>query len=125
MPDRIMFYGASANVFRKAYILRISMTRAEKHLWDRLRKSMLEGFRFRAQHPIDAFVVDFYCHQAKLVVEIDEKYHFNPAQRLEDENRDYVIKEFGLTVLRFTDDQVLTDVQSVVQTIRQHLPKKT
>ena len=124
MPDRIMFYGASAKIFRKAYMLRISMTQAEKYLWNRLRKNSLQGLRFRAQHPIGDFIVDFYCHKAKLVVEVDEKYHLNPAQKLEDENRDYVIREFDLNVLRFTDDQVLNDIESVIQTIKKHLPKQ-
>ena len=105
-------------------MLRISMTQAEKYLWNRLRKNSLQGLRFRAQHPIGDFIVDFYCHKAKLVVEVDEKYHLNPAQKLEDENRDYVIREFDLNVLRFTDDQVLNDIESVIQTIKKHLPKQ-
>ena len=118
-----MFYGARPSVFKKAAMLRSSMTPAEKHLWTRLRKNQLNGFRFRSQHPISEFVVDFYCHEAKLVVEVDEAYHENHIQKEYDENRDYILKEFGLKVLRFTDRQVIGETQSVLQTILDHFTK--
>ena|SRR5690606_1992839 len=123
MSNRLMFYGARPSVFKKAAMLRSSMTPAEKHLWTRLRKNQLNGFRFRSQHPISEFVVDFYCHEAKLVVEVDEAYHENQIQKEYDENRDYILKEFGLKVLRFTDRQVIGETQSVLQTILDHLTK--
>ena len=118
----MMFYGAPTTVFKKARMLRFSMTPAERHLWARLRKNQLNGFRFRPQHPISEFVVDFYCHKAKLVVEVDESYHENPKQKEYDENRDHILKEFGLIILRFTDKQVLEETESVIQTIINCLP---
>src|SRR5690606_35766524 len=103
--------------------LRVSMTSAEIYLWERVRKKQLDGLRFRAQHPIADFVVDFYCHKAKLVIEIDEKYHNNPTQKEDDENRDSIINEFGLDVLRFTDKQVMEEIEWVIETIKNYLPK--
>ena len=121
MTERIMFYGASTKVFKKAEMLRSSMTPAERHLWDRLRKNRLKGFRFKPQHPISEFVVDFYCHKARLVVEVDESYHENTIQKEYDENRDHILKELGLKVLRFTDKQVMEETESVIRTILKHL----
>lgn len=124
MTDRMMFYGASTRTVKKAEMLRSSMTPAEKHLWRRLRKNRLKGFRFKPQHPISEFVVDFYCHKARLVIEVDESYHENPIQKDYDKNRDYILKEFGLTILRFTDHQVIKETESVIQTILEHLTIK-
>jgi len=69
-------------------------------------------------------VVDFYCHKARLVIEVDESYHENPIQKDYDKNRDHILKEFGLTILRFTDHQVIKETESVIQTILEHLTIK-
>ena len=72
LPD--MFYGAKRNIFQRAKELRKNMTVTEQLLWRRLNKKQL-GVRFKRQHPIDIFIADFYCHQYKLVVEVDGEYH--------------------------------------------------
>jgi very-short-patch-repair endonuclease len=68
-----MFYRAKNNTFEKANELRNNMTEAEKTIWERLNKSQL-GVRFKAQHPIDIFIADFYCHRCKLVIEVDGRH---------------------------------------------------
>ena len=73
-----MFYGASAFVFRNAEKLRNNMTPTEVKLWYALSNNQLNGFRFKNQHPISKFVVDFYCHKARLVIELDGEVHNEP-----------------------------------------------
>ena len=68
------------------------MTNAEKVLWDRLRRKQIEGIRFRRQHPINRFIVDFYCHQANLVIEIDGQVYEEADQLERDGNRTYELE---------------------------------
>lgn len=116
-----MFYGADKNVFKKAFMLRANETKAEKLLWERLNNSQLSGIHFKRQHPVAHYVADFYCHKAKLVIELDGNYHNNPEQKIYDENRTKVFEEFGLTVIRFSDADVLENVDRVVEVIKGRL----
>lgn len=114
MNDRFMFYGASPVIFQFASKLRKNMTFTEKLLWDELKNNKL-GVRFKAQHPIDTFIVDFYCHKYKLVVEIDGPIHnFHKAY---DRGRTYELEQFGIKVLRFKNEEVAENLASVVKEI--------
>jgi len=73
--DESMWKGAPANSFLLAKRLRGRMTQAEILLWEKLKNKQFKGCKFRRQHPIHQFVVDFYCHKLKLIIEIDGKYH--------------------------------------------------
>jgi len=92
---------------------------AEEHLWQFLRGSQQAGFSFRRQHPFERFIVDFYCPAARLVVEIDGSIHDYTHD--EDQIRQSFLEENGRIVLRFTNDQVLSDTTTVLQTIRARL----
>jgi len=116
LPD--MFFGAKRTIFQNACELRKDMTIAEKTLWERLNKSQL-GVRFKAQHPVDIFIVDFYCHKYKLVVEVDGEIHL--SQKKYDEGRTAELERFDLTVIRFTNEEVMNDVDKVVEEIRKYL----
>jgi len=116
LPD--MFYGAKRAIFQNAYELRQNMTIAEKQLWERLNKDQL-GVRFKAQHPIDIFIVDFYCHKFRLVVEVDGGIHL--SQEDYDDGRTSELERFDLTVIRFTNDEVLNDTDRVVEEIKKQL----
>ena len=116
--QRSMFYGARPSVFEKAKELRKNMTDAEKQLWDRINRNQL-GVRFKAQHPIYKFVVDFYCHKYKLVIEIDGEIH--NFQKQEDEGREEELKRLGLKIIRFTNDEVKEDLDRVVDEIKKEL----
>ena len=116
-----MFYGADKNVFKKAFMLRSKETKAEKLLWERLNKSQLLGIRFKRQHPVEHYVADFYCHKVKLVIELDGEYHNTPEQKIYDDNRTKVFEEFGLTVIRFSDADVLENLDEVVEIIKSRL----
>ena len=91
------------------------MTPAELKLWQRLRAGRLEGFHFRRQQIIDRFIVDFYCHQADLVVEVDGSVHLN--QKDYDDQRDLHLQQRGLGVLRFTNTDVNTNLEGVLDAI--------
>ena len=92
--------------------LRSEATPAERLLWSALRNRQLHGSRWRRQHAIDGFVVDFYCTQARLVVEVDGDIHDNQPE--EDRQRQRVLELRGLTVLRFRNDDVQADLPSVL-----------
>lgn len=100
---------------QRAKELRREMTPAEKILWDELRANKL-GVHFRRQQVIQGFIVDFYCHQAGLVVEVDGDIH--DLQKEEDERREKVLRELGLRIVRFQNDEVGRDLSAVVGKIK-------
>ncbi len=110
-----MFYGASPDLFSKAKQLRENMTLHEEILWERLRKNKM-GFKFRPQHPIDIFIADFYCHPLKLVIEIDGKNHQFKMDY--DNGRTEELKSYGIAVIRFSNDEVLYQIEIVEMKIR-------
>jgi len=116
--ERSMFYNASPAIFSKAEELRKNMTEAELILWNKLNKKQL-GFRFKSQHPIEHFIADFYCHKAKLVVEIDGKIH--EKQKEYDLGRESEIEKYGITIIRFTNDEIINNIDSVLEKIKMNL----
>ncbi len=102
-----------------ARTLRKHMTPAEDILWRRLRGSHFHGAKFRRQVPFDRYVADFYCHAAKLVVELDGKQHDWVVDY--DDGRTEVIENLGVRVLRFTNAEVCNDLESVLNRIREEL----
>ena len=95
---------------------RKAMTAAEQALWEQFRSNKL-GVRFRRQHVIGTYIVDFVCLKCKLVVEVDGEYHSSPEQQLLDAERTAYLKTKGYRVVRFTNSQVLTDIESVMSQI--------
>ena len=94
------------------------MTRAEKVLWALLRAGQL-GYKFRRQHPMGPFVLDFFCFEAGLVVEVDGPYHL--ARRARDRQRDRWLRAEGLTVVHLTNQEVLTAPERALARIRKQL----
>ena len=113
-----MFYGASPEIFKKARALRDNPTDEEKILWEKLRLKQL-GVKFRRQHPINIYIADFYCHERKLVIEVDGDYHLKPDQKEYDELRTEIIQGFGIEVIRFKNEQVLKEIECVVKKIKE------
>ena len=118
-----MFYGAGPVEFAKAKSLRENQTESEKVLWERLSNKQL-SVKFRRQHPVSQYIVDFYCHEKKLVVEIDGLYHQRPDQQKYDELRTKDLNLFGLRVIRFSDEQVFEHINEVVEEIQEALKTK-
>jgi very-short-patch-repair endonuclease len=106
-----------ANEFAKR--LRKASTDAEKRLWYFLQNRQLLGQKFRRQHPIGIYVVDFYCAERKLVVELDGSQHAERADQ--DRRRTQVLESIGLHVMRFWDNDVLTNTEGVLEAIIQAL----
>jgi very-short-patch-repair endonuclease len=89
------------------------MTKAEKILWEELKKKEIFKARWKRQHPIDIFVVDFYCHKYKLAIEVDGEIHLNKEIQEHDEGRSYDIEKLGIKILRFTNKEVFDDIEFV------------
>ena len=109
---------ASTAARQNAKTLRIGMTDAERRLWSRLRQEQL-GVKFRRQHPLGTYVLDFVCLDAKLVVEVDGSQHLD--QHAYDERRSAWLARQGFTVLRFWANEVLSETDAVVISISQSL----
>jgi very-short-patch-repair endonuclease len=99
---------------QRAKELRREMTTAEKLLWQEVRANKL-GVRFRRQQVIAGFIVDFYCHKAALVVEVDGDIH--DLQKEEDARREKVLSKLGLRVIRFGNDEIVMQLSAVVEKI--------
>ena len=112
-----MFYGANSDTIRVAAMLRRDMTLAERLLWEKLKDRKIFKTKFRRQHPIFIFIVDFYCHEYKLVVEVDGEIHLNKERHEYDLGRSAVLNGFEITVIRFTNGQVLNSIDFVVDKI--------
>jgi very-short-patch-repair endonuclease len=115
--DKSMFYGANQFTFDKAKELRSNMTLAELVLWKRLKNRNLFKVKFRRQHPINRFIVDFYCHECKLAIEIDGDIHLEKDYKEKDSDRDQKIERFGIKILRFSNDQIILNNKSVTDMI--------
>ncbi|HEY0147736.1 MAG TPA: endonuclease domain-containing protein [Allosphingosinicella sp.] len=92
------------------------MSPPEALLWQQLRQRPA-GLKFRRQHPVDPYVVDFYCREASLVIEIDGDVHDRTETRARDHNRDEQLKQKGLAVLRIPADEVMRDCGGAVSAI--------
>ncbi len=97
--------------------LRSNMTDAEQLLWQRLRRKQILGLQFYRQKPILNFIVDFYCSAANLVIECDGGQHYTQVGLETDQNRDYALSELGLLTLRFSNHQILTEIDAVLDQI--------
>jgi very-short-patch-repair endonuclease len=98
--------------------LRKNATPAEIILWNALKKHQLEGRKFRRQHSIENFIVDFYCAEEKLIIEQDGEVHNNPVAQLNDHFRDSRLIELGFIVLRFENRMVTRQLENVLDAIR-------
>jgi adenine-specific DNA-methyltransferase len=101
--------------------LRREQTDAERLLWSLLRDRRFMGYKFRRQHPIEPYVVDFYCHDAWLAIELDGGEHNEPAARTRDEKRTIILEARGIRVLRFWNNEVFNNLEGVLQTIYEAL----
>jgi very-short-patch-repair endonuclease len=123
--EREMYFGAKPDLFELAKEMRKNPTETERILWNILRKYRKKGFLFSQQHPIYIFIADFYCHKIKLVIEVDGAVHFNAESLEHDDGRSGVMENFGITVIRFTNDQVLYNQATVITHINEVMLKLT
>ncbi|TCC92070.1 imidazole glycerol phosphate synthase subunit HisF [Pedobacter frigiditerrae] len=118
-----MFYGASNLIFENARALRNRVTESESLLWEQLKGKQL-GLKFRRQHPISIYIADFYCHEIKLSIELDGGIHNEPEVLANDIERQRNLEELGITVIRFTNNQLHNNLNSVLDKIKQAIQAK-
>jgi very-short-patch-repair endonuclease len=113
-----MHFNAPPTRFGFARANRKAATEAEAILWNALKNKQLGGFKFRRQHPLGNFILDFYCHEARLGIEVDGDYHLKPVQAEYDELRAEAIQsEGGVQILRFSNDAIFHGLADVLDSI--------
>jgi very-short-patch-repair endonuclease len=115
--EKTMYFNARPKIMEAARLLRDNMTSFEKLVWERVKGKQICGLRFRRQHPIDIFIADFYCHEARLVVEIDGEIH--GRQKDYDIGRTVEMGKYDITVIRFTNNEVLSGIEEVISRIEE------
>jgi very-short-patch-repair endonuclease len=111
-PKTGQLWGALKPAVRQ---LRHDQTRAEDVLWEHLRDRQIANLKFRRQHAIDRFVVDFYCADASLVIEVDGPVH--DGSRAQDALRQEILENMGLRIIRFSNDDVMNHIDDVIASI--------
>jgi very-short-patch-repair endonuclease len=116
-----LYNGSRSSTLNNSASLRANTTKAEQLLWSKIRNRQLKGKKFRRQHPVIRFVLDFYCHECKLDVELDGHHHKLKKQKEYDKERAELLKEFGITTLRFWNHEVINETQKVLDKISEYL----
>ena len=98
--------------------LRNSLTSAEAYLWKELQNRKLEGRKFRRQHSINKLIVDFYCADEYLIIELDGEVHLNALAEEKDRKREEILEGLGFTVIRFENKMVFENLESVLREIK-------
>ncbi len=119
MGDKSRF---SSPLKDRAREMRQGNTTAEKHVWDMLRERRTLGLKFRRQVPINDFIVDFYCDELRLVLEVDGDVHGTPEKMKRDAAKDKRLVELGYRVLRITNDRAINDPDALIEMIRSLRP---
>ena len=120
---REMFYGADKIIFGNAKSLRNNLTAEEMILWRRLKED-IPNYKFRRQHPISNYIVDFYCHKLKLVIEVDGSIHYSEENQKLDEIRQRNLESLGLVIFRFTNEDVRNKIENGLEKINEFIKAK-
>jgi imidazole glycerol-phosphate synthase subunit HisF len=115
-----MHSGAAKETYQRARELRNNATHAEELLWGYLKAKPL-GCKFRRQRPYAHYILDFYCHRKKLVIEVDGDIHAREEVKVLDQFRQVQLEVDGLKVIRFTNEQIKLGIESVIRTIEKEL----
>jgi very-short-patch-repair endonuclease len=116
-----MTYTGNRDLIKKARNLRSHMTLAEILLWSRIRSKQINGYKFRRQQPIFNYITDFYCHELKLIIEVDGEIHSLKRQVEFDENRDKILKLNGYHVFRLTNFEIEANLDSSVNKLKSYI----
>jgi very-short-patch-repair endonuclease len=112
-----MGYYGSRELVGRARVLRSNMTRAEIILWSRLRSKKINGYKFRRQQPIFDYIVDFYCDELKLIIEVDGEIHSLNEKPKYDLKRDNILKINGYHITRLSNFEIETEINSTINKI--------
>jgi len=116
-----MGYYGNRELVKKARKLRNNMTLEEIILWSRLRSKKVDGYKFRRQQPIYDYIVDFYCHELKLIIEVDGEVHSLKETRDFDLKRDKTLIHNGYHLIRFSNREIIADVNATVNRISEYI----
>ena len=111
--------GITPDLRESARALRRHATPAERVLWDRLRRRQLEGLKFRRQHAVGSYIIDFFCPEARLGIELDGNHHYEREQHAYDRRRTDHLEAFGYRMLRFSNEEVLNETETVLTRIKE------
>ena len=117
MTDSQKIHRVPLALLKRARELRRTMTPQERKLWARLRGKQLYGLKFRRQHPIQRYILDFYCHQKRLAIELDGHGHADSDQEEYDLARTEWLSQQGLRVIRFSNREVDRNIEGVLEEI--------
>jgi very-short-patch-repair endonuclease len=112
-----MLYYGNSELVRKARVLRSNMTKAEIILWSRLRSKKINGYKFRRQQPLLDYIVDFYCDELELIIEVDGEIHSLNEKPKYDLKRDNILKINGYHIIRLTNLEIETELDSTINKI--------
>ena len=118
MPRAIRGQASHLDIKRR---LRSNMTGPETRLWSALRARQLQGMKFRRQHGIGPYIVDFYCPEQSLVIEIDDDSHANADQIVRDQLRDKYFQSLGLRVIRYFNNDIVKNLAGVLEDLAEKL----
>ena len=116
----------SGNIHNYKYLekyrknLRNNGTSAEATLWNHLKNKQLKGRKFRRQHSVDNYILDFYCFPEKIAIELDGAHHFTKEGREKDAKRDAYLQSEGITVLHFENIEVFENLEGLLATVASH-----
>jgi len=109
------------NLKQRSREFRKNMTEGELVLWSKIRLEQLKGYRFNRQKIVGGYIVDFYCAKAKLTIEVDGSQHYSSDMINSDKDRDDYLVGLGLRVLRFTNVEVLKNIDGVIESILEQM----
>ena len=112
------YYGALPKTEQRAKTLRKDSTSAEKLLWKILRNREIKKLKFRRQHPIGHFILDFYCHELRLGIELDGDIHEIDFVKKHDNKRQAILRKLGITIIRFDNEIILSNPDSTLKEIQ-------
>ena|ERR1039457_3323851 len=116
--ETVMYFGANEETQELARLLRLKSTAMENALWEKLKNRNILGVKFRRQHPISFYIADFYCHELRLVIEVDGPIHQQSEKNAKDLNRTAEFERMGITILRFTNQEVEYNIKHVILKIQ-------
>ena len=105
--------------------LRSNMTGPEARLWSRLRARQLQGLKFRRQHGIGPYIVDFYCPEQSLVIEVDGDSHADADQVVKDKQREQYLQSLGLRVIRYINDDIVKNLDGVLEDLAERISSRS
>jgi very-short-patch-repair endonuclease len=114
----------SAELIERARELRKNPTTAEAALWEHLRNGQLDGLKFRRQHPVCGYILDFYCKKARLGIELDGGVHLDPEQKDLDRERTRELEDAGVMILRFWNSEVMQSMSDLLDKIKKSIDER-